>query len=252
MKVKEKLIELISRYNAIRTTIFEHAADPKKEKEEIELSSKRVFAAGYNYYKLFWIFLIGSFLGAITEILYVRLTSGEWMSRSSLLWGQFSVVWGLGCVLLTWILHKLIRHDDRYVFIVGTILGGIFEYICSLFTEIVFGCVFWDYSNIPFNINGRINLLYCFFWGIVALVWLKILYPWMSKMIERIPIKLGKVLTYILTLFFIINIMVTSAALYRMNLRGDNIPPKNWAERYIENNYTTEQLLKRYENLKMK
>ena len=74
----------------------------------------------------------------------------------------------------------------------------------------------------------------------------------MSKMIEKIPIKLGQVLTYILLLFFLVNIMVTSAALYRMNLRGDKIPPKNWAERYIEKNYTTEQLLKRYENLKVK
>lgn len=45
------------------------------------------------------------------------------------------------------------------------ILGGAYEYVCSVFTEIVFGKVFWDYSKIPFNLGGRINLLYCFSGG---------------------------------------------------------------------------------------
>ena len=44
-------------------------------------------------------------------------------------------------------------------------LGGAYEYLCSVFTELVFGKVFWDYSWMPFNLGGRINLLYCFFWG---------------------------------------------------------------------------------------
>ena len=32
-----------------------------------------------------------------------------------------------------------------------------YEYLCSVFTEIVFGAVFWDYSALPFNLGGRIN-----------------------------------------------------------------------------------------------
>lgn len=63
------------------------------------------------------------------------------------------------------------------MFLTGTLLGGAYEYLCSVFTELVFGKVFWDYSKIPFNLGGRINLLYCFFWGIAAVVWFKILFP---------------------------------------------------------------------------
>lgn len=40
----------------------------------------------------------------------------------------------------------------------------------------------------PFNLGGRINLLYCFFWGIAAVVWFKILYPKISGLIEKIPV----------------------------------------------------------------
>ena len=67
----------------------------------------------------------------------------------------------------------------------------------------MFGTVFWDYSAIPFNLGGRINLLYCFFWGIVAVVWLKMLYPILSGWIEKLPVKWGKLLSNSLILFMV-------------------------------------------------
>ena len=73
------------------------------------------------------------------------------------------------------------------VFIAGFFFGGAFEYLCSVFTEVFFGMKFWDYSYMPFNIDGRTNLLFMFFWGIVALVWFKFIYPPFSKFIEKIP-----------------------------------------------------------------
>ena len=117
------------------------------------------------------------------------------MSRSSLVWGPFSIVWGFGAVLLTAVLYKYRDRSDRYVFLVGTVAGGAYEYICSVLSELVFGTVFWDYSHLPFNLGGRINLRYCFFWGIAAVVWLKGCYPILSRWIERIPRRVGKVLT---------------------------------------------------------
>lgn len=74
----------------------------------------------------------------------------------------------------------------------GTLLGGAYEYLCSVFTEIVFGKVFWDYSGIPFNLGGRINLLYCFFWGIAAVIWFKKFFPKIEMVIEKIPVKFWK------------------------------------------------------------
>lgn len=109
------------------------------------------------------------------------------MSRSSLVFGQFSIVWGIACALLTWILYRYRDKSNWFIFLFGTILGGAYEYICSVFTEIAFGTVFWDYSKIPFNLGGRINLLYCFFWGFAAVIWMKAVYPFLSRQIERLP-----------------------------------------------------------------
>ena len=87
------------------------------------------------------------------------------MSRSSVIYGAFSIVWGLGAVILTVVLQRFAGREDRYVFIAGSVLGGVYEYVCSVFTEVFFGTTFWDYSDMPFNIGGRTNLLYCIFWG---------------------------------------------------------------------------------------
>lgn len=112
---------------------------------------------------MFWLFFIGAFLGDIVETCFCRITEGVWMSRSSLVWGPFSIVWGLAIALITALLYKDRHKPDSHIFLIGTFLGGAYEYICSIFTEIVFGKVFWDYSKIPFNLSGRINLLFCFF-----------------------------------------------------------------------------------------
>ena len=152
-----------------------------------QIGRQKVFAGGCGFYKLFWLFLIGAFLGDVVETIFCRLTAGVWMSRSSLVWGPFSIVWGFAIAAATALLYKDREKPDRHLFVIGTVLGGAYEYICSVFTELVFGKVFWDYSKIPFNLGGRINLLYCFFWGIAAVIWIKNLYPLFSGWIEKIP-----------------------------------------------------------------
>lgn len=196
-------------------------AYPKLNEERIEAGAKEGFASGCNFYKLFLLFVTGAFLGDIVETLFCRYTAGVWMSRSSVVWGPFSLVWGIAIALATAILHKDKDKPDSYIFMIGTILGGVYEYSCSVFTEIVFGKVFWDYSHIPFNIGGRVNLLYCFFWGIAAVVWIKWLYPPLSRLIESIPDKIGKIITWALVVFMACNIVVSMMALIRYDQRSN-------------------------------
>lgn len=212
----------------------------------------KTFAKGYNLYKLIWIFLSCSFIGALIEIVWCYFTMGKLMSRSSLLYGQFSIIWGFGCVLLTIVLHNMEGKRDLSIFVVGTFAGGIYEYICSLITEGLFGVRFWDYSDIAFNIDGRINLLFCFFWGIIAVVWVQNIYPFLSDNIEKIPVKMGKPLTWILVVFMIFNMCVSSLALIRAYQRHLDIPPNSFISEYLDETYTDDFLAKRYQNMKPK
>lgn len=171
--------------------------------------------------QLFWLFLIGAFVGDAVETLFCRITVGVWMSRSSLVWGHFSVVWGLAIALVTALLYRSKDKQEFHIFWIGTLLGGAYEYICSVFTELVFGKVFWDYSGMPFNLGGRINLLYCFFWGIAAVVWMKILYPKAIALIHMILKKTGRVLTLLLAVFIAVDVCVSILALVRYDSRGN-------------------------------
>lgn len=221
-------------------------AYPNLEKEEKE----DVFASGCGFYKLACLFFIGAFLGDITETVFCRFSMGRWMSRSSVVFGPFSIVWGLGCAMLTWILYRYREQSDRRLFLCGTILGGAYEYICSVFTEIVFGTVFWDYSKIPFNLGGRINLLYCFFWGFAAIIWMKGIYPFLSRWIEKIPVRIGKPLCMIMVFFMSVNIALSGLALDRYSKRHDGLPAKNAVGELMDDWFPDPYMEKVYPNIK--
>lgn len=225
-------------------------AYPVIQEHADEIRREGRFAEGCGFYKLFWLFLIGAFLGDITETIFCRLTAGVWMSRSSLVWGPFSIVWGFAIALATALLYKDRQKPDRHIFLIGTFLGGAYEYVCSVLSEIVFGKVFWDYSDIPFNLDGRINLLYCFFWGIAAVVWIKGLYPRFSGWIEKIPKLPGYIATWILIIFMSADMIISAVALIRYNERDGSPAATSGWEQIIDTHFDDEKMKQIYPNAK--
>lgn len=243
-KLSRKLEKwLISRVNNKKNKAY-----PKTVKVEKEAKDKTVFAYGCGFYKLVVLFFVGAFVGDIIETIFCRITMGEWMSRSSVVWGPFSIVWGLAIAAATLMLYKYKDRSDGFLFLIGTGLGGAYEYLCSVFTEIVFGKVFWDYSDIPFNLGGRINLLYCFFWGIAAVVWFKLIYTRLSKVIEKIPVKFGKITTWILVVFMIANVLMSCFALTRYDQREKGIDAKQSWQVWLDKHYDDEKMMRIYPN----
>jgi hypothetical protein len=196
-----------------------------------------VFAEGIHFYKLIWMLLISSFMGDIIETVYVFLTAHVLMRRSSLVLGPFSLVWGLGAVILTMVLSKVKKQNNFSIFIAGFFFGGAFEYLCSVFTEVFFGMKFWDYSYMPFNIDGRTNLLFMFFWGIVSVLWFHYAYPPISRFIEKIPPILGSVLAIAIALFFLSDSMVTAMVMIRATDRKKHPEARNVIEKFVDQEY---------------
>lgn len=224
-------------------------AETEEEKQEV-IRQKTIFAYGCSFYKVVWIFFLGAFLGALVEMVFCRFTMGWWMSRSSLVYGTFSLVWGIGVAGATIVLYRYRNQEDSHIFLAGTLLGGAYEYICSVFTELAFGTVFWDYSDIPFNLGGRINLLYCFFWGIAAWVWMKRLYPVISRCIEKIPQKAGKVLTWVFLLFMAWDVSISALALARHGERAQGIPPAGELAVWLDQEFPDERMNQIYPSAK--
>ncbi|MDY2629374.1 MAG: putative ABC transporter permease [Lachnospiraceae bacterium] len=223
-------------------------AYPEAKVEKAAEPVEGVFAYGCSFHKLVWLFMIGAFLGDITETIFCRVTAGVWMSRSSVVWGPFSIVWGFAIAAATALLYKYRNRSDSFLFLTGTFLGGAYEYFCSVLSELVFGKVFWDYSEIPFNLGGRINLLYCFFWGIAAVVWIKQLYPVFSSLIEKVPVKAGKILTWVMIVFMCCNMAVSGLALIRSDQRVHGIEAEHGWQQTMDRMYDDETLERIYPN----
>ena len=130
-------------------------AYPQKQHTEKEEAHPEIFAYGCSFYKIVLLFFIGACLGDITETIFCRITADVWMSRSSVVWGDFSIVWGLAIAAVTALLYRYRNRSEQFLFWMGTFLGGAYEYICSVFTEIVFGTVFWDYNHSPRTLSRK-------------------------------------------------------------------------------------------------
>ena len=225
------------------------SAYPGVERMEVENRSRYTFAKGICFDKLVWVFLIACFLGDLIEMVYCRAVGGTWMSRSSLVYGPFSIVWGFGAVLLTVVLRRFAGKPDRVVFLAGFVVGGAYEYLCSVFTEIVFGTVFWDYSYMPLNIGGRTNVLFCIFWGILSVVWVRMLYPPMDRTIEKLPPLLGKIATWIVVAAMLSNCLLTGGAMLRYNARQADPAADNVIEQLLDERFDDEWVEKRWPNM---
>ena len=194
--------------------------------KRIEKKEDRPFAYGLSFSKLFWLFVIGSVFGTVLETVWALFAEGHFEMRVGWVLGPFIPVYGGGAVAITLCLYKLHSKNDVVVFVFSAVIGATFEYLCSFFQEKFLGTISWDYSDTLFNIDGRTNLMFALIWGFLGLVWLRYLYPLISRLIERIPKKPGKILTVILCIFMAIDGVLSLAAIDRKNKRAEGIPPK--------------------------
>ena len=100
------------------------------------------------------------------------------------------------------------------------------------------------------NINGRTSLLYCFYWGIIAVIYLKLVYPILEKMRPMIYKKFVRVFTVFFILFMTFDVTISCMAGNRQKERHKNIPPKNSLDIFIDKMYPDEYLDRIYNNKK--
>lgn len=202
-----------------------------------------------TYYTLFWVFFIGCIMGVLLETVWCLLTSHRLENRVGLVYGPFNPVYGFGAVLMTVALKWLSEKRDLWIFLGSMVIGGGFEYLCSLVMELSFGTVSWEYSGTPLNLDGRTNIMYSFYWGLLGLIWVKELFPRLNALIEKIPKKLGVILTVVLTAFMVFDMLISAMALERQSQRRAGIPASNAVSQFLDEHYPDEFLKKIYPNM---
>lgn len=227
-----------------------------KEKEKI------------SFLKLAQYFIIYSIIGFIIETFFGMMTEGVIESRRNFLYGPFSCIYGAGGVLMILTLSRLApkRHT---LFWCGVIVGTVLEYSISLFGELIYNVKWWDYSHMPFNINGRVCLAFSIIWGLLAVYYISYFHPRMDRFLQKINATVLKVITIIMLIVFIINFIITSFALevfYTRTVEKFDLEIKDtsqlldnydmWCEnetfKYVTDTFfSDEKMVKTFPNLRM-
>ncbi len=128
-------------------------------------------------------FFIYAFLGWLLETAFCILTTGVFTKRG-FLYGPICPIYGFGAILLIESL-KNIKTNTVGKFFVGMIAFTIFEYVVSVVLESLFGLRWWDYTGQPFNFQGRVSLSFSIVWGILGVIFVEKIHPFITKVIEK-------------------------------------------------------------------
>ena len=200
-----------------------------------------------EFFRLFWVFVIGCLLGYIMEVVFIFVRTGEFETRQGLIYGPFAPVYGIGTLVFYLILPKFKKMWQ--VFLVSGVLGGVTEYLCSYFQEKLFGTISWDYSNQLFNFNGRTSILYCLVWGALGVAFIKFVYPYFDKIFDKVLYKIGtKVITAFAVVFMIFNISISSLAAQREYERREHIEAGSRMDVFLDEHFPDEILDEVYRN----
>ena len=235
---------------------------------EDEPREKQFSILGFTIWRIIIYFIIYSILGYVIETIFGLITKGVLESRKNFLYGPFCCIYGIGALVVILGLQKF-KKNNYTIFFGGVIIGSIVEYLISLIGEFIFHIKWWDYSNMPFNINGRICLAFSFLWGILAIYLMCHIHPNIDKFINKFSPKTIKIVAIIGMIYMLISLFVTSFALeiffarlvqdYNLELKDMdsyiikatyiyNIPKiKQISDKYFSN----EKMLKTFPNIKV-
>ena len=205
----------------------------------------------YSYCILFFIY---SFLGWIMEVSLTLITDKKFVNRGFLL-GPCCPIYGCGCILLNLLLHNY-TNNVLVLFILTMFTCSLLEYITSYLMEKIFKLRWWDYSQMRFNINGRICLETMTPFSILGVLAIKYATPFFLNEINSLSANTNLIISIILISIFIIDIIMSLIIVFKLKFvtknpkKDSTYDIKTAIKKFIKNDkYVYERIIKAFPNL---
>lgn len=205
-------------------------------------------------YTYFLLFIIYSFFGWLIEIVFTFFKEKKLINRGFLI-GPYCPIYGAGCLLLVWLLDK---YKDNYLvlFVLIMFICSLVEYLTSFLMEKIFKLRWWDYSQMRFNINGRICLETMTPFSILGVLAIKYATPFFLNEINSFSTNTNLIISIILISIFIIDIIMSLIIVFKLKFVTKNTKKdstydiKTAIKKFIKNDkYVYERIIKAFPNL---
>lgn len=194
----------------------------KSMEQPIKKEKKKITILGINLWEILAYFIIYSIAGYLLETCFALVRYGVIESRQSFLYGPFCSIYGVGAVVMV-IFLQYFKKNWATLFVGGFLIGSVTEYLMSLIGELILHVKWWDYSNLPFNLNGRICFEYSLFWGILAIFLMKVIHPrirnLMALILKKSSAKFTKTAIIVITVFMLVDCIISAYAIKLFTIR---------------------------------
>lgn len=162
-------------------------------------------------------FIIYSFLGWILESVYKTAIQKKPVN-SGFLYGPFCPIYGVGAIIMYLFLFDF-KGNPFLIFCLGFVVLSVWEYLVSVLLEKIFHTKYWDYTNKKYNLQGRVCLLNSIYWGILGIIFIQFIHPFIQQMLQYIPIQILQYICIIFTAYFIIDSITSIISINHINIK---------------------------------
>ncbi|WP_461813187.1 putative ABC transporter permease [Faecalimonas sp.] len=145
---------------------------------------------GIESYKMILWFLTYSILGWIVESIYMSICNRKLTNRGFAK-GPICPIYGVGA-LTVFVILRPYSHSLLLLFLLGSVLATTLEYITAIIMNKMFGEIWWDYTDKPFNYKGILCLESSIAWGFYTVILFTFLHGFVDGLVNRIPFSVGR------------------------------------------------------------
>lgn len=165
---------------------------------------------GIDGYEVVMWFLTYSMMGWLVESIYMSFCNHKITNRGFAK-GPFCPIYGFGALTVFFVLRPY-SDNSILLFFLGSFLATTLEFLTALVMKRIFGEIWWDYHEKPFNYRGIICLESSIAWGFYTLFLFMFLQNIVAAFIAMIPVRAGRVIGNLILIGYIMDF---SATIYR-------------------------------------
>lgn len=171
----------------------------------------------------FLMFVVFSIAGWLIEVSLKYIQFHRFINRGFLI-GPYCPIYGSGAVLVTIAVHLCAGTDAGYIetFLLSFLFCGALEYLVSWYMEKIFHARWWDYSDKPMNLEGRIWIGNLILFGLGGVFIVKLIAPWLFSLFEKVPQRILYALSICLAAIMLTDYIVSHFVVFMVKKVGES------------------------------